>query len=131
MVSPRFRDKAVSSNTGHVEKVLSLLSMQLLHKATRTDTDDLQQKLQQQNMMNMMMMSILASLLNDGVPQTTTSTDSADPIQAMMSSIIALKANFSVEGLIISKSFVNIGKMCVLLSPPSSSVFLNQMKFIL
>ena len=40
--------------------------------------------------MNMMMMSILASLLNDGVPQTTTFNDSADPIQAMMSSIIAL-----------------------------------------
>ena len=41
MVSPRFRDKAVSNNTGPVEKVLSLLSTQLLHKATRTDTDNL------------------------------------------------------------------------------------------
>ena len=96
MVSPRFRDKAVSKNTGPVEKVLSLLSTQLLHKATRTDTDNLQQQqqqqqqLQQQNMMNMMMMSIMASLLNQhGVSQTTTSTDSANPTQAMMNSIIA------------------------------------------
>ena len=96
MVSPRFRDKAVSNNTGPVEKVLSLLSTQLLHKATRTDTDNLQQQqqqqqqLQQQNMMNMMMMSIMASLLNQhGLSQTTTSTDSADPIQAIMNSIIA------------------------------------------
>jgi hypothetical protein len=91
MVSPRFRDKAVSSNTGPVEKVLSLLSMQFLHKATRADTDNLQQQqLQQQDMMNMMMMSIMASSLNCGVSQTTTSTDRADPIQAMMNSIIAL-----------------------------------------
>ena len=92
MVSPRFRDKAVSNNTGPVEKVLSLLSTQLLHKATRTDTDNLQQQqqLQQQNMMNMMMMSIMASLLNQhGVSQTTTSTDSANPTQAIMNSIIA------------------------------------------
>ena len=92
MVSPRFRDKAVSNNTGPVEKVLSLLSTQLLHKATRTDTDCLrqQQQLQQQNMMNMMMMSIMASLLNQhGVSQTTTSTDSANPTQAIMNSIIA------------------------------------------
>ena len=91
MVSPRFRDKAVSNNTGPVEKVLSLLSTQLLHKATQTDTDNLQQQqLQQQNMMNMMMMSIMASLLNQhGVSQTTTSTDSANPTQAIMNSIIA------------------------------------------
>jgi hypothetical protein len=41
-------------------------------------------------MMNMMMMSIMASLLNCGVPQTATSkSDNADPIQAMMNSIIA------------------------------------------
>jgi hypothetical protein len=92
MVSPRFRDKAVSNNTGPVEKVLYLLSTQLLHKATRTDTDNLQQQqLQQQNMMNMMMMSIMESLLNQhGVSQTTTSTDSANPsTQAIMNSIIA------------------------------------------
>jgi len=39
MVYPRFRDKAVLRNTGPVEKVLSLLLMQLLHKASsRTDT---------------------------------------------------------------------------------------------
>ena len=96
-VSPRFRDKAVSKNTGPVEKVLSLLSTQLLHKATRTDTDNLQQQqqqqqqqVQQQNMMNMMMMSIMASLLNQhGVSQTTISTDSANPTQAIMNSIIA------------------------------------------
>ena len=31
----------MSNNTGPVEKVLSLLSTQLLHKATRTDTDNL------------------------------------------------------------------------------------------
>jgi hypothetical protein len=56
MVSPWFRDKPVSSNTGPVEKVLSLLSTQLLHKATsRSDTDNLQNQQQQQNMMNMMM----------------------------------------------------------------------------
>ena len=36
VVSPRFSDEAVSSNTVPVENVLSLLSMQLLHKATRT-----------------------------------------------------------------------------------------------
>jgi hypothetical protein len=94
MVSPRFRDKAVSSNTGPVEKVLSLLSTQLLHKAIRTDTDNLQQQQQQQpqqqqNMINMIMMSIIASLLNCGVPLTTTSTDSADPIKAVINSIIA------------------------------------------
>jgi hypothetical protein len=41
-------------------------------------------------MMNMMMMSIMASLLNQhGVSQTTTSTDSANPTQAIMNSIIA------------------------------------------
>jgi hypothetical protein len=40
-------------------------------------------------MMNMMMMSIMASLLNHGVSQTTTSTDSANPTQAIMNSIIA------------------------------------------
>ena len=41
-------------------------------------------------MMNMMMMSIMASLLNQhGVSQTTTSTDSANPTQAFMNSIIA------------------------------------------
>jgi hypothetical protein len=34
MVSPRFRGKAVLSNTGTVEKVIYLLSTQLLHKAT-------------------------------------------------------------------------------------------------
>ena len=37
----------------------------------------------------MMMMSIMASLLNHGVSQTTTSTDSANPTQAIMNSIIA------------------------------------------
>jgi hypothetical protein len=80
---------------GPVEKVLSFLSMQLLHKATRTDTDNLQQQqqqqqqLQQQNMMNMMMMSIMASFLNRGVSQTTTPTDSANPTQEIMTSIIA------------------------------------------
>jgi hypothetical protein len=60
----------VSSKTGSVEKELSLLSTQLLHKADRTDTDNLQQQqqLQQQKMMNIMMMSIKASLLNHGVP---------------------------------------------------------------
>ena len=41
MVSPRVREKTVSSNTGPVEKkaAFSLLLTQLLHKATRTDTD--------------------------------------------------------------------------------------------
>jgi hypothetical protein len=81
---------------GPVEEVLSLLSMQLLHKATLTDTENqqqqqqLQQQQQQQNMMNMMMISIMASFLNCGVLQTTTSTDSADPIQAMTNLNIAL-----------------------------------------
>ena len=58
MVSPQFRDKAVSRNTGSVEKVFSLLSMQLLlHKATRADADNLQQQQQEQQKENMMNMA--------------------------------------------------------------------------
>ena len=68
------------SNIWPIEKVLSLLSTQLFHKASRSDTDNLRQ---QQIMMKMMMMSFMASILNRGVVQTTTSTASAEPIHGI------------------------------------------------
>ena len=98
MVSPWLRDKAMSNS---LDKILALVSTQLLQKADKTDNIPMQMQMQQQqqaqqriqqqqNMMNMMMMSIMSSMLNHGTSQTTTSTTIVEPIQAMMNSMIAL-----------------------------------------
>ena len=76
MVSPRHRDKPMSNS---LDKILALVSKQLLQKADKNDNIPMkmqmqQQQEQQQNMMNMMMMSIMSSMLNHGTSQTTTST---------------------------------------------------------
>ena len=84
MVSPRFRDKAVSSNTGSAEKAFLFFRrscftrlLELILKTCISSNNSNSNR------------TFMASLLNCGVSQTTTSTDSADPIQATMNSIIA------------------------------------------
>ena len=84
MVSPWLRDKPLSNS---LDKILALVSTQLIQKAEKNDNIPMQmqmQQQQQQNVMNMMMMSIISSMLNHGTSQTTTSTTIVETIQAMM-----------------------------------------------
>ena len=103
MVASQLRDKPKSNN---LDKILALVSTQLLQKVETKDNIPMQmqmqqqkqlqiqhriqkQKQQQQNMLNIMMMSIMSSKLNHGISQTTTSTIIVEPTQAMMNSMIA------------------------------------------
>ena len=105
MVASQLRDKPKSNN---LDKILALVSTQLLQKVETKDNIPMQmqmqqqkqlqiqhriqkqqQQQQQQNMMNIMMMSIMSSKLNHGISQTTTSTIIVEPTQAMMNSMIA------------------------------------------
>ena len=68
MVFPRLRDKAMSNS---LDKILALVSTQLLQKADKNDDIPMQMQMQQQhqqqqNMMNMMMMAIMSSILTMG-----------------------------------------------------------------
>ena len=97
VVSPQLMDKPMSNS---LDKILTLVSTQLLQKADKNDIIPMQMQMQQQqqqqqqqiqqqqNMMNMMMMTIMSSMLNHGTSQTTTSTTIVEPIQAMMNSMI-------------------------------------------
>jgi hypothetical protein len=68
--------RKLSQHNWFPDKILALVSTQLIQKVDKNDnipTMQMQmQQQQQQNVMNMMMMSIMPSMLNHGTSQTTT-----------------------------------------------------------